>query len=373
MSVVIKLFLMVIGIYVLGITVYWVSKSWFRRLVLGLSWILAPLFLLFTIIVISISGEGGLGVGVLYLYVAPFGVFFLGQICAHSSHIASRARTDKPSQKLGVILIILAPPAIFSWLVLALPSMKQDRKIDQFNNMRQNGVFDFYFADRKFEFPCHDALFSFYGHSRHGGEDICRLKKDVTSEQQIRKKLYIKHRDSGEYYFCEKNGSPKRRESAYCQFKRPELLLIFSEGVPEWSSRELKAHGVTSNSPPSMIGGLKLIHKSVKQREPMKRRTDGAIVQRRPITKLMFSKVWTKETKGFQHKAYIMCSEGWSYEGTYSCSGKLQIGKNVQVNLRYEVSEIDIENQLDNRRDEIWNYWLYLDKNFRVWPPKTSN
>ena len=138
----------------------------------------------------------------------------------------------------------------------------------------------------------------------------------------------------------------------------------------DWSEKLLKRYGVTPDSPTSMIGGLRLIHKSVKQREPMKRRTDGAIVQRRPITKLIFSKGWTNEDKGFQHKAYITCSEGWSYEGTYSCLGKVQISKNLQVDLRYKAPESDIENQLDKKHDEIWSYWLYLDENFRVFPAK---
>jgi len=369
-SFLIKLFLIIISIYVFGVSIYWILRSWFRHLILGLSWVIAPLFIVFHIFSVSVPGEAGWGIAYIYIFFAPIGLFSLGVVCANLANLIYKADKNEATQTIGILFVLILPPLIFSWMAFALPKHKSDNKRAYYDNKRMNGVFDFYFAGKKFEFPCHDALFSFYGHSRHGGEDICRLTKDMNSERQIRKKLYIKHRDSGEYHFCEKNGTPERRESAYCQFKRPLEVLTFSVDSTDWSEKLLKRYGVTPDSPTSMIGGLRLIHKSVKQREPMKRRTDGAIVQRRPITKLIFSKGWTNEDKGFQHKAYITCSEGWSYEGTYSCLGKVQISKNLQVDLRYKAPESDIENQLDKKHDEIWSYWLYLDENFRVFPAK---
>lgn len=365
----------ILGIYAVGLVAYWLSGGWFRTLVLGLSCIIAPLFIIFTSFTMSVHGEAVWGIAYLYIFIAPIGLFSSGVFCAGLAHLTYVTKTHKALRMIVISLILIVPPLAFSWVTLVQPDIKRDNKRAYYDNRRMNGVFDFYFDGKKYEFPCHDALFSFHGYSRHGGEDICRLKNEGNSKRQVRKRLYINNRDSGHHYFCDKNGTLERSKSAYCQFKRPSERMNFSLGPTEWSERMLKKHGVPPNNPTSMIGGLELVYESVKKYEPMKRRIDGVIVERRPRTKLMIRKDWPPTPEGIQHKANIICSEGGTHKdlGPYSCSGGLQISDNLAAKLSFRASKVDIETQLDEKRDEIWHYWLYLDENFRVWPAKTSD
>lgn len=360
----------IIGIYAAGVVAYWLSGGWFRYLILGLSWIITPIFFLFTSFAMSVTTEAGLGIGALYIFIAPISLFCFGQVCASVAHIIQKSDTNKLIQTTGMSLVLVVPPLMAFWLILVKPKVKMQAQRDHLAQMKLSGVFEFYFAGKKFEFPCHDALFSFYGHSRHGGEDICRLKNTVNSERQMRTRLYINHRDSGHYYFCDKNGTPERKESAYCQFKRPSKRTTFSLSSDWELGRQLKHYNESSVEPIEMIGGLKLLKKTVKTYDASdyKNQTlDKKKKIRRPSTRLKFTKEWNVLDAEIKHLAFMFCDEGGHYDlqaRPYNCRGHIQITEKVWVDINFEAEKAALEIELNNERDRVWGYWIYLNESY---------